>query len=99
MDRATAQVLRQQIVDFGIRTTRGAMTDHQLAIYERARRSSRDVMRHINNVREDVLAPALGGVENVADNYEIDDGDATALATAHHEVQLIAAELGVGVLR
>lgn len=96
MDRETAQRLRQEIVDFGIRVHRGAMTDHQLATYERARRSSRDAMHHINDVRA-MAGRSLGGMEHLADNHEIDDGDATALAAAHHEVQLIAAELGVGV--
>ncbi len=98
MDLDTAKRLRQEIVDFGIRVHRGAMTDHQLATYQRARRSSRDAMRHINDVRA-MAGRSLGGVEHLADNHVIDDGDARVLAAAHHTVQLIASELGVWALR
>ena len=93
MDRDTARRLRQEIVDFGLRVHRGAMTEAQIASYEKARRSSRDVMRHINNTRTDVIAPALGGMEHVAANHEIDEQDARAIARAHHIIQEIAAEL------
>jgi len=95
MDRETAQRLRDEIVQFGTRANRHAMTSVQKAEYERARRSSRDATRHINNVRE-MAGRALGGMENLADNHEIDDGDAAAIARAHHVVQAIASEIQAG---
>lgn len=65
---------------------------------ETARRVIREATRHVNNERE-MVGRALGGGEHLAENHEIDDGDATVIAAAHHEVQLLATELGVGVSR
>lgn len=93
MDRETAQRLRDEIVQFGTRAHRHAMTSAQKEEYERARRSSRDAARHINDVRE-MAGRALGGIENLSDNHEIDDGDARVLARAQDAVQRIACELG-----
>jgi len=94
MDRETAQRLRAEIVDFGTRQNRRAMSAPQRAEYAAARRSSRDAMRHLNAVREEA-GRLLGGMEHVATNHEIDEQDARAIARAHHIIQEIAAELPV----
>lgn len=98
MDRETAQRMRDEIVEFGTRPNRRAMTASQKADYRQARHSSRDALRHLNNVRAEA-GRLLGGMEYVAHNHAIDAQDAQVIARAHHVVQAIAGEIGGVVVR